>query len=106
MAIDLHGRAAHRAFTASELTLRPSVPISDPLSPESIHRRFVHADLAMTLARWILRSWPWLDPAQRATISYGLSGGAVGEGQVGFAVPLASLLEAIDVLRRHPEPEE
>jgi hypothetical protein len=25
---------------------------------------------------------------------------------VGFAVPLVSLLEAIDVLRRHPEPED
>jgi hypothetical protein len=82
------------------------VPISDPLSPESIHRRFVHADLALCLARWILRSWPWIDPAQRAAISYGLNGGAVGNGQVGFAVPLMSLLEALDVLLRGPERDE
>jgi len=81
-------------------------PTPDPLFLEAIHRRFVHADLALCLARWILRSWPWLDPQQRAVLSYGLNGGAVGSGQVGFAVPLVSLLEAIDVLRRHPEPEE
>jgi hypothetical protein len=78
----------------------------DPLSLQAIQRRFVHADLAMALARWILRSWHWLDPQQRAVLSYGLSGGVVGSGQVGFAVPLVSLLEAIDVLRRHPEPGE
>jgi hypothetical protein len=78
----------------------------NPLSQESIHRRLVHADFAMALARWILRSWPWLDPQQRAVLSYGFDGGAIGDGQVGFAIPLVSLLEAIDVLRRHSEPEE
>ena len=84
-----------------------SVHIDDSLSPESIRRRFIHADLAMALARWILRSWPSLEPHQRAVLGYGLNGGATSpDGQVGFAVPLLSLLEAIDVLRRHPEPEE
>jgi hypothetical protein len=69
----------------------------DPLSPESIHRRYVRADLALCLARWVLRSWTWLDPAQRAMLTHG------GDGEVRFVVPLDSLLEALDALRRNPE---
>jgi hypothetical protein len=69
-----------------------------PLSPESIHRRYVRADLALCLARWVLRSWPWLDPEQPF-------GGAIADSEVRFVVPLGSLLEALDALRRYPEPD-
>jgi hypothetical protein len=79
----------------------------DPLSSKSILRRAAYADLTLELARWLLRRWGSLPPFQRSALNYGLNyGGHVGDGQVVFTVGLSSLLEALDVLRRHPEPED
>jgi hypothetical protein len=81
--------------------------IPDDLTPESIRRRAAYADLTLELARWIIRQWNSLPPFQRSAIRYALEfGGDVGDGQVGFTVPLSSLLEALDVLRRQPDRDE
>jgi hypothetical protein len=60
----------------------------------------------LELARWILRRWDSLPSHQRAALSYGLNGGRIGDDQVVFTVQLSALLEALDVLRITPEPEE
>jgi hypothetical protein len=83
------------------------VTISDPLTPESILRRAAYADLALELARWLLRRWDSLPGHQRAALSYALNhGGHVGNAQVMFTVQLSSLLEALDVVRRQPREED
>jgi hypothetical protein len=79
----------------------------DPLSLQSIRRRAASASLALELGRWTLRYWDQLPAIQRSALRYGLSqGGHVGDGPAVFTVPLSSLLEALDVLRRHPQDEE
>ena len=82
------------------------LPAPNDLTSESILARAAHADLALTLARWILRRWDSLPPIQRSALTYGLNfGGDVGDGQVTFAVPLSALVEAMDVLRYPAEDE-
>ncbi len=79
----------------------------DPLSPDSIRRAAAYADLTLELARWILRRWNQIPALQRSALTYALDyGGQVGDAPVAFTVQLSSLLEALDVLRRHPQPEE
>lgn len=78
----------------------------DPLSLESIRARAASASLALELARWLLRYWNQLPAIQRSALQYGMNGGCVGSGNALFTVPLGSLLEALDMLRRHPEAEE
>ena len=79
----------------------------DTLSIESIFRRAAVADLTLELARWLVRRWDTLPPVQRSALTYGLNvGGHVGDAQAVFTVQLSSLLEALDVVRRQPEPEE
>jgi hypothetical protein len=81
--------------------------LSPDLTLESILARAAYADLALELARWVVRHWDSLPPLQRSALSYNLNfGGHVGDGQVVFSVQLSSLLEAMDILRRHPEPED
>lgn len=68
--------------------------------------RAASASLALELARWVHRYWHQLPAIQRSALQYGLNGGHVGDGNALFSVPLSSLLEALDMLRRHPELEE
>ena len=85
----------------------PSNLVTDNLTVESILRRAALADLTLELARWLLRRWDTLLAHQRAALLYGLDhGGDVGDGQAVFSVGLSSLLEALDIVRRQPEPKE
>lgn len=85
----------------------PSNLVTDSLTVESILRRAALADLTLELARWLRRQWDTLPAHQRAALLYGLGhGGHVGDGQAVFSVGLSSLLEALDIVRRQPEPEE
>ena len=85
----------------------PSDIIRDNLTVESILARAAIADLTLELARWLRRRWETLPAHQRAALLYGLDhGGHVGEGQAVFSVGLSSLLEALDIVRRQPEPKE
>jgi hypothetical protein len=82
------------------------VPTAPELTVQSIRARAANAHLALELGRWVLRFWDQLPAVQRSALSYGLHGGHVGDGQVIFSVQLSSLLEALNHLRRCPEPEE
>jgi hypothetical protein len=82
----------------------PATP--DPLSFEAIRSRAASAYLALELARWTIRYWDVIPPFQRASLSYALNGGRVGNAPVLFSVPLSTLAEALSHLRRHPQPEE
>jgi hypothetical protein len=108
-------RGGHTVKLRWPLSLSQSRPVlsakrttlpQDPLI-RSIRTRAAQANLALELARWLLRFWDTLPAVQRSALTYGLThGGRVGDGPVMFSVPLSSLLEALGHLRRHPEPEE
>jgi len=67
---------------------------------ERILRRAAHADLALTLARWIVRHWERLPPLQRSALSYALDfGGRFKDGEVVMTVQLRQLLEALAAIR-------
>jgi hypothetical protein len=67
------------------------------VTPESILTSAAYADLALELARWILRRWNSLPPIQRSALTYALELRG-NDRQVTFVVPLDALLDAIIAL--------